>query len=86
MDFFSNSVIKIQPCIKQSYSAYIHFTYTHNIAYTYIAKVIRYNDKKKNPLKYFKFNQQNRPIGKQKRADTKNQKLQKQGKTSPLQY
>ena len=35
---------------------------------TYIAKVIRYNDKKKNPLKYFKTNRENRPICKQSKT------------------
>ena len=34
----------------------------HHIAYTYIAKVIRYNDKKKNLLKYFKTYRENQPI------------------------
>ena len=40
----------------------------HHIAYTYIAKVIRYNDKKKNLLKYFKTYRENRPICEQSKT------------------
>ena len=40
----------------------------HHIAYTYIAKVIRYNDKKKNLLKYFKSNRQDPPFCEQSKT------------------